>query len=122
MNKYQLGEMELRFANLIWEKAPIASGELVRLCAESFTWKKSTTYTMLHRLCERGFFENANGTVKVLITKEEYLSLQSEAFVGETFSGSLPRFLTAFSSRKPLSEEEVQALEAMIDKYRKRKE
>ena len=120
MNTYQLGEMERRFAELIWEHAPIASGELVRLCAEAFAWKKSTTYTMLHRLCERGIFENPDGTVRTVLTKEAWLSLQSEAFVEETFSGSLPRFLSAFASRKPLDENEVAALEQMIEAYRKK--
>ena len=118
MNNCQLGEMEQRFAELIWAHAPVASGELVRLCAEAFAWKKSTTYTMLHRLCERGIFENREGTVHTVLTREAWLSMQSEAFVEETFSGSLPRFLSAFASRKALNEEEVAALEQMIAEYR----
>ena len=120
MNLYQLGEMEQRFAELIWANAPVASGELVRLCAEAFDWKKSTTYTMLHRLCDRGIFVNDGGTVSVVLTREAWLSLQSEAFVEETFSGSLPRCLSAFASRKALNEDEVAALEQMIAAYRKK--
>lgn len=120
MNHYQLGEMEQRFAQLIWENAPIASGELVRLCEKAFSWKKSTTYTMLHRLCERGIFENCDSTVRTVLTKDAWLSLQSEAFVEETFSGSLPRFLSAFASQKALDEEEIAALEQLIDAYRKK--
>ena len=122
MNGYQMGEMEFRFAELIWKHAPVASGELVRLCAEAFNWKKSTTYTMLHRLCERGIFENPDGTVRALLTRKEYQSLQTEAFVEETFSGSLPGFLAAFASRRALSEEDVAALEQLIDAYRKEEE
>ena len=118
MNENKLGEMELRFAEMIWEIAPVESGELVRRCAAAFDWKKSTTYTMLRRLCERGLFENNGGTVEVRKTKNEYLSMQTEVFVNETFHGSLPKFLAAFASNRTLDEQELAALQKMIDEFR----
>lgn len=111
---WKLGKMETRFAELIWANAPISSGELVRLCQEELEWKKSTTYTMLRRLCQRGVFENREGTVTALLSREEVLARQSEAFLEENFQGSLPRFLAAFTARKPLSDQEVRELEALI--------
>lgn len=111
---WKLGKMETRFAELIWANAPISSGELVRLCQEKLEWKKSTTYTMLRRLCQRGVFENREGTVTALLSREEVLARQSEAFLEENFQGSLPRFLAAFTARKPLSDQEVRELEALI--------
>ena len=118
MFENKLGEMELRFAEMIWAIAPVESGELVRRCAAAFEWKKSTTYTMLRRLCERGLFENCGGTVEVRKTKEEYLSMQSEVFVDEIFHGSLPKFLAAFASNRILDDQEIDALQKMIDDYR----
>ena len=111
---WKLGKMETRFAELIWANAPVSSGELVRLCQEELEWKKSTTYTMLRRLCQRGVFENREGTVTALLSREEVLARQSEAFLEENFQGSLPRFLAAFTARKPLSDQEVRELEALI--------
>ena len=118
MDGYRLGEMEQRFADLIWERAPVASGELVRLCAGAFGWKKSTTYTVLKKLCHRGLFRNDGGTVTAAISREEFHALQSEQFVEETFDGSLPAFLAAFTSRKKLSEEEIHQLQTLIDQSR----
>lgn len=117
MEQYKLGDMEQRFAHMIWEKAPIASGELARMCAEAFGWKRTTAYTMLKRLCDRGIFSNDRGTVKILMTKEEFQAAQGEQFINETFDGSLPRFLAAFSTRKRLSSQEVAQLKQMIDDY-----
>lgn len=117
MEQYKLGEMEQKFAELIWEKAPIASGELTKLCEKAFSWKRTTTYTMLKRLCDRHIFTNDKGTVRVLITKEEFQSAQGELFINEHFGGSLPRFLTAFSRRKKLSEREIAELKKLIDDY-----
>ena len=114
----RLGPVEYRFADLVWENAPIGSGELVKLCQAQLQWKKPTTYTVLRKLCERGLFENTDGSVKVLISKEEYMSLQSQQFVEETFSGSLPAFLAAFTSKKALSEKEIAEIQAMIDSYK----
>lgn len=118
MEAKRLGAVELRFAEIIWERAPLSSTELVRLCAERLDWKKSTTYTVLKKLCERGLFENDGGTVRVKTTREEYDSAQSAQFVQEAFSGSLPAFLAAFAAGKPLTEQEVAEIQQMIDAYR----
>ncbi len=120
MEDYKLGTMELRFAELIWEHAPVASGELVKLCEKELSWKKSTTYTMLRRLCQRGIFENQDGTVRVLQTKEEFQAGLSEQFVEESFGGSLPGFLAAFTTRKKLSDQEVEELRRLIEENRRR--
>lgn len=118
MSDIRLGPVETRFANVIWEHEPLSSGALVKLCEEELHWKKSTTYTILRRLCERGLFQNVNGTVSSLLSKEEFYALQSETFVEETFGGSLPKFLAAFSRRKTLSDQEIAALQKFIDERR----
>jgi len=119
MEAYKLGTMELKFAELIWEREPVASGELVKLCNAEMNWQKSTTYTMLRRLCDKGIFQNQDGTVTSLVSSEEYYALQSEHFVEETFGGSLPQFLAAFTRRKKLSDREIEELEQMIEASRK---
>nr|MBQ4457595.1 BlaI/MecI/CopY family transcriptional regulator [Clostridia bacterium] len=103
----EIGEVQMQFAERIWEKEPIASGELVKLCADEFGWKKSTTYTVLKKLCEKGLFQNVYGVVTSLISKEEFYTRKSEQFVEETFGGSLPAFLAAFTSRQKLSSKEM---------------
>ena len=119
MGDLKLGAVESRFADIIWEHEPLTSTELVKLAAQALNWKKSTTYTVLKRLCDRGIFQNQSGTVTALLSKGELATLQSEQFVAEAFSGSLPAFLTAFTSRNKLSEEEVAQLQALIDQNRK---
>ena len=114
MKDYKLGVMETKFAGLMWENTPISSGELVKLCEKELTWKKSTTYTMLRRLCDRGIFQNKDGTVTSLMSKQEFAALQSEKFIEETFDGSLPQFLAAFTLRKKLSESEINELQRLI--------
>lgn len=121
MEEFKLGVMENRFADIIWKNAPVASGELVRLCEEELEWKKSTTYTMLRRLCQRGIFKNVDGIVSVVISKEEFAARQSEVFVDENFGGSLPQFLAAFTLRKKLSDKDIDKLQQMIDKERRAK-
>ncbi len=118
MEEKKLGAVESRFADLIWENAPISSNALVRLCEKELDWKKSTTYTVLKKMCQRGLFQNDRGIVSVLVTKEEFAAAQSERFVEETFAGSLPAFLAAFTSRKRLSEGEVDEIQKLIDAYR----
>ena len=115
MNDMTLGEIEAKFAAIIWDSEPVSSGELVKLAEAALGWKKSTTYTVLRRLCDRGFFRSENGTVTARISREEFYGRRSEQFVNETFGGSLPRFLTAFSRGKKLSAEEVDALLKFID-------
>lgn len=119
MAEYKLGAVEMRFADLIWENEPISSGELVKLCEKELSWKKSTTYTILRRLCEREIFHNQDSIVTSLISKEEFNALQSEKFVEETFEGSLPKFLTAFSMRKKLSDKEIDELQNFINENRR---
>ena len=114
----KLGVVETHFADLIWDNEPISSGELVKLCEQELSWKKSTTYTILRRLCERGIFQNIKGTVTSRISKDEFNAAQSEKFVEETFDGSLPKFLAAFSMRKKLSNEEINELQKFIDEMR----
>lgn len=118
MGDIRLGPVEARFADLIWAREPLSSGELVKLCAQELQWKKSTTYTILRRLCERGIFRNQDGIVTSSMTKEAFLAMQSEQFVEETFQGSLPKFLTAFTSRKALSQQEIEELQKFIDERR----
>lgn len=118
MEDYKLGAMETKFAELIWENEPITSGQLVKLCEKEFSWKKSTTYTMLRRLCQRKIFQNKDGVVASIITKQEFQALQSEQFVKETFGGSLPHFLAAFTTRKKLSEREINELQKLIDQHK----
>ena len=122
MNPYKLGEMEQRFAELIWENAPVASGQLAKLCEMAFEWKQTTTYTMIKRLCDRGIFSNTKGVVTVVMQREEFQAVQGEQFINENFDGSLPQFLLAFSRRKKLSEKEVAQLKKMIEEYEEGKE
>lgn len=118
METFKLGEMESRFADLIWERAPIRTSELVKLCENQFNWKRTTTYTMLKRLCQRGLFSNKKGTVSIEMTKEEFQAGQGSAFIQEHFDGSLPLFLTAFSRKNNLNKEDIDKLQQMIDSYR----
>ena len=117
MPDYQMGAIEARFADMIWENEPISSTELSKRCEAAFGWKKSTTYTVLKRLCDKGIFQNNKGTVTSLVSKEEFYALRSEKFVEETFAGSLPAFLAAFTARKQLTQEEVAHLRRMVEDY-----
>ena len=114
----KLGAMEMRFAELIWQNEPINSGELVKLCETELNWKKSTTYTMLRRLCQRGIFQNEGSIVSAVMTREEFDARETTDFVEEKFNGSLPRFLAAFTARKKLSDAEIDALQKLIDNSR----
>lgn len=115
MTETKLGIIESKFADLIWENQPVSTSELIRLCEKEFEWKRTTTYTVLKRLSEKGLFTNENGTVKALMPRDEFYSLKTETFVNETFGGSLPAFLAAFTSRKRLSEEEIAEIKKLID-------
>jgi len=118
MGEFTMGAIESRFAEMIWQREPVSSTELVKLAAKELDWKKSTTYTVLRRLCERGIFQNQNGTVTSLISKKDFYAAQSEKFVEETFSGSLPAFVAAFTTRKKLTDAEIAELQALIDQSR----
>lgn len=117
MKDMQMGTVEAKFADIIWENEPIASGELSRISEEILGWKKTTSFTVLKRLCDKGIFRNNGGTVSSLVSREKYYSLQSEKFVDESFGGSLPAFLAAFTARKKLSVNEIEQLRRMIDEY-----
>lgn len=118
MELYKLTESEEKFANIIWQTEPIGSGYLVKLCEKEFNWKKSTTYTVLKKLCDKGIFQNENAVVSSKIARDEYYSKQSIRFVEDTFGGSLPRFLTAFISGKKLSKHQAEELKRLIDEYK----
>ena len=117
MEEYKLGLVESKFAALIWANEPLHSRELVKLCEAELNWKKPTTYTVLRKLCERGLFRNENGMVSSVISKEEFYAMQSEKFVEDTFEGSLPAFLAAFTTRKVLSPVEIAEIRRLIDGY-----
>lgn len=114
MGEMQMGVIESRFADIIWQNEPVATTELVKLSEKELNWKKTTTYTVLKRLCDKGIFRNDKGSVTSVISKSEFYSVQSEKFVDETFGGSLPAFLAAFTSRKSLTREEVDELRKMV--------
>ena len=118
MEEYTLGMIEGKFADIVWENAPLSTAELIKLSEAALGWKRTTTYTVLKKLSERGIFENDNGTVKVLIAKEEFYARQSEQYVERSFGGSLPGFLAAFTSRKKLNEKEIAELQRIIDESR----
>ena len=118
MGEYKLGEMEERFANMIWEKEPMGSGDLVRLCNETFGWKKSTTYTMLKRLCLRGYFTNKDSVITALITKAQLKHYQGQAFLNDGYEGSLPKFLASFANQEKLSPSAIEEIQALINQYK----
>ena len=113
-----MGALESKFADIIWEREPLPSGQLAKLAAAALSWKPTTSYTVLKRLCERGIFVNNNGVVSSLISHDDFYAMQCENFVDETFSGSLPAFVAAFGKRKKLSDAEVERLKALIEQMR----
>ena len=115
MPELQMGAVEARFADIIWAAEPITGAELVRRAAAAFGWKRTTTYTVLKRLCDKGIFQNEGGTVTAKLSREEYDSRQSARYVEEAFHGSLPAFFAAFTRGKPLSEQDREELRKMID-------
>ena len=117
MENKRLAESEYRFMNLIWEREPIASMQLVTLCETQFDWKKSTTYTVLKRLAEKGFVKNENAIVTSLIPRQKVQAFESEKFVEQTFAGSLPGFLTSFLGGKTISAKEAAELKRLIDEH-----
>lgn len=115
MSEIQLGVIESRFADMIWDHEPVTTSELVKMAQAQFQWKRTTTHTVVKRLCEKGLFVNNKGTVTSLISRREFLSMQSRKFVEDTFGGSLPAFLAAFTGSGSLTPEEAAQLRAMID-------
>lgn len=119
MADYHLGEIESIFADIIWANAPLSSRQLATLAEEKLTWKRTTTYTVLKRLCDRGLFQNQGGTVTALVSREEFYARQSEQYVQDAFQGSLPAFLAAFGSRKRLNDSEIDEIQKLIDSMRR---
>ena len=119
MKEVRLGAIESRFADIVWERAPVSTSELIKICEVEFSWKRTTTYTVLKRLSERGIFKNDNGTVSALISKEDFYSIQSERVVRESFGGSLPAFVAAFTARQELSEKDIASIKEIIEKMKR---
>ena len=115
MSEIQLGVVEARFADIIWENEPVTSSALVKLAGEQLQWKRTTVHTVLRRLCDKGLFRNDNGMVTALISREQFYSMQSEQFVQTAFHGSFPAFLAAFSRSRPLTDAERELVRKMID-------
>ena len=112
----KLGAVESRFADLVWENAPLASRELAKICEEALGWKRTTTYNVLRKLCGRGLFVNDGGIVKAKISREAFYCSQAEVLVDEAFGGSIPTFLAAFTKRRALRKEEIEEIRRMIEK------
>ena len=119
MSEFKLGVVESHFAELIWQHEPLPSGELVKLCEKELSWKKPTTYTVLRKLCEKGLFQNQNGMVSSVMSRDDFYAAQGEQFVSETYGGSLPAFIAAFTARNKLTEEEADEIQKMIDAARR---
>ncbi len=119
MKDIELGAVQERFADIVWANEPLGSGELVKLCEKELGWKKPTTYTVLRKLCEKGLLRNEDGVVTTLMSRDDFYSAKSEQIVEDSYEGSLPAFIAAFTSRKKLSKSEVDEIQKMIDGFRK---
>ncbi len=117
MGDFKLADAEKKFVELVWQREPLLSGELVALCERELNWKKSTTYTVLRRLCQKGILQNEDSVVTSLINKMEYMARCSEETLEETFDGSLPQFVAAFMSRKKLNKKQIEEIQSLIDNY-----
>lgn len=118
MDNLRLAEGEYRFACIVWDHEPLPSGKLVELCAKQLGWKKSTTYTVLKKLVDRGVLRNDNAIVTAAVPKDEVLREESRAVVDRAFEGSLPSFLAHFMGGRTISDAEADELKAIIDRYR----
>ena len=118
MEELKLGAVEAHFADLVWQNEPLSTKELVQLCEQELSWKRTTTYTVLKKLCEKGIFKTEKSRVSSLISRRDFYAMQSEKFVEDTFDGSLPAFIAAFASRKKPNAEEIEAIRRMIDAFK----
>ena len=118
MSDIELGTVQERFADIVWRYEPVGSGELVKLCEKELNWKKPTTYTVLRKLCEKGLLRNENGIVTSRISREDFYASKSEQIIEESYQGSLPAFIAAFTSRKRLSVQEAEEIQKMIDAFK----
>lgn len=114
MEELRLGAIEARFADIVWANAPLTTRELVNLCEKELNWARTTTYTVLKKLCDRGLFAMSDRRVTVVMTKKEYQSIRSEQFVENTFSGSLPAFIAAFAASKPLTAKDMDEIKTLL--------
>ena len=119
MKSIELAAVQERFADIVWANEPISSGDLVKVCEKELNWKKPTTYTVLRKLCEKGLLQNVDGIVSSRISKEEFYSAKSEQIIKDSYEGSLPAFIAAFTSHKKLSKKEVDEIQKMIDAFKK---
>lgn len=117
MRMVRMGVIEEKFANIVWEHGPLSTRELIDICARELNWARTTTYTILKKCCERGVFHLEKKQVTILMTKEEFHALQSEQFVDSAFEGSLPAFVAAFATRKPIPKEQIAELRQLLDNF-----
>lgn len=115
MTEIQLGVIEARYADMIWEHEPVTSSELVKMTAIEFNWKRTTAHNVLRRLIDKGLFRNENGVVTAVISRDEFYSMQSKKYVEDTFDGSLPAFIAAFMQNSEITEDEAEEIRKMID-------
>lgn len=115
---YIMTETEQQFAEIIWDNEPLGSGQLVKLASQKLNWKKSTTYTVLRKLCEKGIFKNEDTVIRAVISKEEYVRRKGEIYLEEHYNGSLPKFVAAFMDKKKLKRSEIEELAKMIEDYK----
>lgn len=115
MENMRLGTVEARFADIVWELAPITTRELIAVCEKEFNWKRTTTYTVLKKFCDREIFKTEDSTVYPVVTRDYYYTVQSEIFLKEAFSGSLPAFIAAFTSQNSISREEIEQIYKMLE-------
>lgn len=121
MKEIRLGVVESRFADILWENVPVETKELVKICEKELNWKRTTTYTVLKKMCDRKIFQVDDRVITALLTKEEFYAIQSEKYVENVYEGSLPAFIAAFTSRQKLSDKDLSEIMSMIDKARKEK-
>ncbi len=119
MKDFELGAIQERFADIVWEHEPIASGELAKKCEKELNWKRPTTYTVLRKLCEKGLLQNSDGIVSSVISRDEFYSAKSEHIIEDSYRGSLPAFVAAFISKKSISAEEADEIQKLIDAFKK---
>lgn len=113
-----LCESDFRFMQVIWANEPLSSSQLVALCADQLGWKKSTTYTMLRKLCAKGFLQNQDSTVRALVPRDQVQATESKQFVDQRFAGSLPQFLVSFLGGQKINADEAETIKRLIDEYR----
>ncbi len=119
MPELQMGAVEARFAKLIWTNEPITAANLARLAAEELKWKKTTSYTVLKRLCDKGIFRNDGGNVTSVLSQDQFHARQSQQFLEQNYEGSLPAFLAAFAGERSISPEDLREIRKMLDEYEK---